>query len=466
MPITQIDESYRNLDVVVYSEPEPISKTLSKCRVRIFYRGLNRNRTFISDDFAQQLINSLPYTPVKGIFNYGKVDYEDHGCDNTDGRIYGIIAAEPNFAWEKHIDEDGIEREYACADAILFSALYPEAKIIVGSKQSMEIYADTMEGYWDTWEDGMPCFYFKKGELLGLQVLGQDVEPCFEGAAFYSLAKEIKELADYVKSFKEQEEKKKMENTNIEEVTATPEVEAPTVVEQTETATVEQAEATTEETTVEQPEVATAETPEVPTEHSVVENVEPTAESEVEDVFEQKKKEDEGTPVDDEDVSDDKDNVPDDEEEKKKAKNELDETLSSLRAEIEELKAFKSQYQSEFEALKDEKVRLDNELKDIKDENTELKEFKLGVENAKKEDILNKFEEMLSDEQYTSFKDSVSKYTEEDFEKEIIATIYRTNPNAFTKKEPELIYKDSNKDVVTESGMIGLLNRHKNGGNR
>lgn len=454
MPITQIDESYRNLDVVVYSEPEPISKTLSKCRVRIFYRGLNRNRTFISDDFAQQLINSLPYTPIKGIFNYGKVDYEDHGCDNTDGRIYGIIAAEPNFAWEKHIDEDGIEREYACADAILFSALYPEAKIIVGSKQSMEIYADTMEGYWDTWEDGMPCFYFKKGELLGLQVLGQDVEPCFEGAAFYSLAKEIKELADYVKSFKEREEKKKMENTNIEEVTATPEVEAPT-----ENTVVEQAEATTEETTVEQTEVATIETPEVPTENSVVENVEPKAE----DVFEQKKKEDEEETS--EDTSDEED-TSDDEEEKKKAKNELDETLSSLRAEIEELKAFKSQYQSEFEALKNEKVRLDNELKDIKDENTELKEFKLGVENAKKEGILNKFEEMLSDEQYTSFKDSVSKYTEEDFEKEIIATIYRTNPNAFAKKEPELIYKDSNKDVVTESGMIGLLNRHKNGGNR
>lgn len=157
MPITQtkIDKQYRQLDVVICSEPEPISTTLSKCRVRIFYRGFNRNRTFISDDFAQQLINSLPYVPIKGIFNYGKVDYEDHGIDNTDGRIYGIIAANPNFAWEKHIDQDGIEREYACADAILFSALYPEAKIIVGSRQSMEIYPETMEGYWDTWANEM-----------------------------------------------------------------------------------------------------------------------------------------------------------------------------------------------------------------------------------------------------------------------------------------------------------------------
>ena len=64
------------------------------------------------------------------------------------------------------------------------------------------------------------------------------------------------------------------------------------------------------------------------------------------------------------------------------------------------------------------------------------------------------------------FKKDISKYTESDLEKEIIATIYHTNPNAFAKKEPELIYKDSNKDVVTESGVLGLLNRYKNGGNK
>lgn len=465
MPITQtkIDKQYRQLDVVVCSEPEPISTTLSKCRVRIFYRGFNRNRTFISDDFAQQLINSLPYVPIKGIFNYGKVDYEDHGTDNTDGRIYGIIAANPNFAWEKHIDQDGIEREYACADAILFSALYPEAKIIVGSRQSMEIYPETMEGYWDTWEDGMPYFNFKKGELLGLQVLGQDVEPCFEGAAFYSLAKEVKELVEYVKSFKEQEEKKNMDikeevvatpETTVEEVatenTVTLQDEEPAVIEQVEEPVTMQ----TEEPVIVQEDDPVVIAEEANSIESTIETTTQDFEKATEEVFEKK------------------DDIPDEEEEKKKeeedekAKNSLIETVESLKSEIDSLKATQAEYQKKIDEFNSENVRLNNELMDIKNKNAELLEYKLSVETSKKEAVLSKFEEMLTEEQYNSFKEDISKYTESDLEKEIIATIYHTNPNAFAKKEPELIYKDSNKDVVTESGVLGLLNRYKNGGNK
>lgn len=465
MPITQtkIDKQYRQLDVVVCSEPEPISTTLSKCRVRIFYRGFNRNRTFISDDFAQQLINSLPYVPIKGIFNYGKVDYEDHGTDNTDGRIYGIIAANPNFAWEKHIDQDGIEREYACADAILFSALYPEAKIIVGSRQSMEIYPETMEGYWDTWEDGMPYFNFKKGELLGLQVLGQDVEPCFEGAAFYSLAKEVKELVEYVKSFKEQEEKKNMDIK--EEVVATPETTVEEVA--TENTVTLQAEEPAVTEQVEEPVTMQTEEPVIVKEDDPVviaeeaNSIESTIETTTQD-FEKATEE----------VFEKKDDIPDEEEEKKKeeedekAKNSLLETVESLKSEIDSLKATQAEYQKKIDEFNSENVRLNNELMDIKNKNAELSEYKLSVETSKKEAVLSKFEEMLTEEQYNSFKEDISKYTESDLEKEIIATIYHTNPNAFAKKEPELIYKDSNKDVVTESGVLGLLNRYKNGGNK
>ena len=128
------------LDVTTYGQVEKLTDTLSKCRVRIFYKGMNRNRTYISEDFANQLIASLPYAPIKGIFNYGDVDFEDHGEDNTDGRVYGIVPENPNFAWEKHLDDDGVEREYATADVILFTGLYPEANLIPGKSQSMEIY--------------------------------------------------------------------------------------------------------------------------------------------------------------------------------------------------------------------------------------------------------------------------------------------------------------------------------------
>ena len=136
------------LDVTIYGNMEQLTPVLSKSRVRIFYKGMNRNHTFISEDFAEQLIASLPYTPVKGIFNKEDVDYEDHGEDNTDGRIYGIVPADTNFAWEEHMDVDGVTRTYACADVLLFTGLYPEAKLIPGESQSMEIFRGNLRGEW------------------------------------------------------------------------------------------------------------------------------------------------------------------------------------------------------------------------------------------------------------------------------------------------------------------------------
>ena len=210
------------LDISLYGDMTKVNDITSKCRVRIFYKGLNRNRTFISEEFADKLIASLPYVPIKGIFDKDDVDYTDHGWKNSDGKIYGIVPENPNFAWEKHLDEDGVEREYACCDVIVYTALYPEAKIISGKSQSMEIYSGTLKGQWNIWEDGDPYFNFEDGCLLGLQVLGDMTEPCFEGAAFFSLYNDAKELIDTIKNFskKDNDDNKKVEvkepvNTNL-----------------------------------------------------------------------------------------------------------------------------------------------------------------------------------------------------------------------------------------------------------
>ena len=125
------------IDVTLYGNIEQLSPTLSKGRVRTFYKGLNRNRTYISEEFAEQLIASLPYAPVKGIFDEDDEDFGSHGEDNTDGKIYGVVMEDCNFAWEDHLDKDGVVRTYACADVILFTGLYPEAKLISGKSQSM-----------------------------------------------------------------------------------------------------------------------------------------------------------------------------------------------------------------------------------------------------------------------------------------------------------------------------------------
>jgi len=41
-----------SFEVSLYGAMEKYDDSKSKCRVRIFYKGLNRNRTYISEDFA------------------------------------------------------------------------------------------------------------------------------------------------------------------------------------------------------------------------------------------------------------------------------------------------------------------------------------------------------------------------------------------------------------------------------
>ena len=163
---------------------EKVSETITKKRCAIFYKGENRNGGYITEEFAEELIKTLPYAPVKGI--YDEDDFTDHGVKRSEGRIYGVVPETMNFAWEKRLDNDGVEREYACADVYLFTALYEEANEIAGKGQSMELYGPSLQG---TWVDvnGKQLYKYTKGCFLGLQVLGDNAIPCFQGASFFSL---------------------------------------------------------------------------------------------------------------------------------------------------------------------------------------------------------------------------------------------------------------------------------------
>lgn len=195
-----IDQLIREFPITVYGNLTKYSDTISKGRCRIFYKYANRNGTYITDEFANKLLSSIPYTPVKGIYDNFDEDYTDHGNKRSLGRIYGIVPENPNLQWETHLDEDGIEREYACVDVLLFTALYEEAGEIIGKAQSMEIYEPSIKGEWKIIE-GRRMFEFSEGSFLGLQVLGEDVEPCFEGAAFFSLYTSLKQMIDEIKEY-------------------------------------------------------------------------------------------------------------------------------------------------------------------------------------------------------------------------------------------------------------------------
>lgn len=184
--------------VQVYGELNKYNEVLSKARCRIFYKYENRNGTYITDEFAEKLISSLPYVPVKGI--YSDEDYTDHGVRRDQGRIYGIVPEKPNVAWEEFTDEDGITRTYACTDVLIFTAIYEEANDIIGKSQSMELYPPSLK-YHEAIVHNKRYIVFDDGCFLGLQVLGDKVEPCFEGASFYTLQSTIEYTINQIKKY-------------------------------------------------------------------------------------------------------------------------------------------------------------------------------------------------------------------------------------------------------------------------
>lgn len=178
-----------------------INNLISKARVRIFYRGLNRNRTFITDEVAEELVQTLPYVPVCGFYDEEDEDFLDHGKSTERGPAFGVVPVDNNFQWEEHEDDDGITRTYATCDVFLWTGRYEQANKVVGKSQSMELDPKSIEGNWEYDEDGIEFFKFTKASFLGLQCLGDSVEPCFEGASFFSLYEDIRGMLEELRQY-------------------------------------------------------------------------------------------------------------------------------------------------------------------------------------------------------------------------------------------------------------------------
>ena len=155
------------------------------CRARVFYTGLNRNGSYIDKEFAESCIATAIGCPVVGLWDHEKNDFTDHTPSDRK-RAYGFIPEDPQFAWETSYDYDGVEREYASFNVVLWTKAFEEANDIISHPLSMEINPDTINGAFMV-IDGEYCFKFTSAEMLGICVLGYNVEPCFEGASFLSV---------------------------------------------------------------------------------------------------------------------------------------------------------------------------------------------------------------------------------------------------------------------------------------
>lgn len=171
--------------VMPYGEISSVTPLISRTRVRIYYLGRNRNYTYITEEMSDKLVASLPYTPIVGTYSREEQDFLSHQFDREEARIYGLVPENPNIAWEDHEDEDGIVRSYLCCDVYLYTGRYEAANLIPGHPQSMELNGNSIQGYWKFF-DNEEYFVFTNAFFDGLCVLGTRVEPCFEGAAFFS----------------------------------------------------------------------------------------------------------------------------------------------------------------------------------------------------------------------------------------------------------------------------------------
>ena len=378
-----------NFIATVYGNLTPLNNSaFSKARLKIFYKGLNRNGSYITDEVAEKLLSTLPGTPIVGSFSGEKDDFEGHmPWSPEELKAYGFVPQDMNFSWEMSLDPDGVYRTYACTDIVLWTGRYPVASRIVGKSHSMELNPDTVEGEWI--DDGDDFYFqFTNAEFFGLCILGDDYEPCFEGSSFYDLHKK-EEKPNFSKEVKEMFALYKNELDNADEnLTGGQEMEEENkpVEEEVIDTPAEETETPEEEVPANEEGNGASEEEVKPEEESEEEDNEKGAEEEPE-TEEPETEEEEGS------EEEESDEEPEDNGEEKPDLN------SQLAAKDEEIASLKAQLE-------------------------ELNSYKAAKVLEEKEKVLETYSSKLSDEEVAEFKNKIDDFeTATDLKKEIALCI-------------------------------------------
>lgn len=174
-----------------------INPLISKCQIKVCYVGEqpNRNKSVITKEVAQNLAQTLPGAPIVGFYNEAEGDFEEHNrvIDISNGKFdikdttrpYGFVDISAKVWFQKFLDDGKNEHEYLMTEGYIWSDIYPESKRIIekGNNQSMELDDKKMKAHWSKDENGMPEFFIINEAIIkNLCILGENCEPCFEGA--------------------------------------------------------------------------------------------------------------------------------------------------------------------------------------------------------------------------------------------------------------------------------------------
>ena len=195
-------QSVRTIDSPEFINLQPLdlNPLMSSCEIKVLYIGQNQNGTFITKEVATEMSKTLRGAPIVGYFRQEKEDFGDHGdkitldCDGVHfeclTKPYGFVAPDAQVWFQTFDDTDELgnttKREYLMTNGYLWTGQFEECRIVVeeGRPQSMEIDGDSVQGYWtQDSKTGMDFFIINDATFSKLCILGEDVEPCFEGAA-------------------------------------------------------------------------------------------------------------------------------------------------------------------------------------------------------------------------------------------------------------------------------------------
>ena len=398
-------------------QPLDINPLMSKCEIKVLYLGENRNKSYISKDVAMEMAKTLRGAPIVGYYREDKEDFADHGeriIFDDEGikfdcltKPYGFVSPDAQVWFQEFEDTDDfgntVKKEYLMTTGYIWTGQFEEAKSVIenGKNQSMELQEETLKGEWTTDNQrNMDFFIINDAVFSKLCILGDDVEPCFEGARVTKpeVSSSFSKVDDTFKKtlygmmqdlkFALEGGISQMENeTNVTEVAieeTTPVVEE-IVAEETEEKVVE--EATTEE-------------------NAVVEEV--TTEEE--------------------------------------------ESTETVPTSTEETQTEEKEENTEFSLLKEENETLKAQYAELESKYAQLVEFKNQVEDKEKDELIKSFY-MLSDEDKKDVIENKSKYSKDDIEAKLSVICFRKKVNFdlddSSKNEEEIETEEKEENVTT-----------------
>lgn len=404
-------------------EPLEINPLMSKCEIKVLYLGKNRNQSFISKEVAIEMSKTLRGAPIVGYYSEEKEDFRDHGEQlilDGDGfkfncltKPYGFVSPDAEVWFQKFEDVDDFgntnEREYLMTTGYLWTGQFEELESVLaeGRPQSMELDEKSLDGHWskDT-KENVEFFIINDAIFSKLCILGEDVEPCFEGADVSAVStttqyalddnfrRTLSSMMQDLKNYVNRKGEQQMKDNKTQETATVLEEDVEETVFANEGAEKPAAGATD----------AVAEEP-------VGDTPETTSTNESEDV--------------DTDFS------------------EGDSPAAEIEESTEVSDGEEVNGESEYALLQTEYQNLQEKYTALEQENEELIKFKNSVEREKKEELINSFY-MLSDEDKKEVVENIDNYSLDDIEAKLAVVCVRKKVSFDTEDD-----KNASDEILT-----------------